>query len=164
METQLSPRIVADPDVFAGQPIVAGTHVTASALVEDIATGKRISQVARAHGVTAADVCAALEFAARRAVESVHVSPDAQQVASVTPAGQSLPPNLIAEAERYGLDPSNVSALGWRLIELQRQLLSSGEPLISSWDELDREVTDLRGEQYPDEGALYEHSSIPVCS
>ena len=49
------------------------------------------------------------------------------------------------EARRLGLDPAHLSLLGRRLLELRAQAIAAGEPLITTWEELDAEIAERRG-------------------
>ncbi len=69
MQRELAPRVVADPAILAGKPIIAGTRISVSALVREIAAGKTIEAVVREHGLSPDDVRAALDYAATRADE-----------------------------------------------------------------------------------------------
>ncbi len=139
MPIQLYPHIVADPDILAGKPIIEGTQVPVSTLVAASAGGNSLDEVAHAHGVTVDDVRAALEFAAQRAGEA---APPDKMAVPADGQSRTSPPE--------GEAPAQLS-LGQRLAELREQVIASGVPLLSSWDELDAEVADRRGERMPDE-------------
>lgn len=55
------------------------------------------------------------------------------------------------EARWLGLGPATLSPLGKKVLALRAQAIASGMPLISSWEDLDREMTEIRGEHYPDD-------------
>ncbi len=58
-------RIVSDPAVMMGKPVVAGTRVTVETLLEEIGDGESIEQVLAAHPrLTRDDVLAAVRFGA----------------------------------------------------------------------------------------------------
>lgn len=61
--------------------------------------------------------------------------------------------DLEEEARRLGLDPAHLSPLGRRLLELRVQAIAAGEPLLTSWEELDAEIAERRGGIYPDADA-----------
>lgn len=42
--------------------------------------------------------------------------------------------------------PGRKTPLGRRLDEIRKRIKASGQPLLSSWEELDRELADRRGE------------------
>jgi uncharacterized protein (DUF433 family) len=151
MQVHLGPRIIADPDILAGTPVIAGTEVPASVLVAAIAAGKTVSQVASEHGVSVEDVRAALEYAAQRAGEPVAASgaaDDGSREGSGTPVGTSALAD--EEARRVGLDPTRLSSLGRRLLELRAQGIAAGEPPLASWEDLDAEIAERRGGGYLD--------------
>ena len=59
-------RIVADPAVMMGKPVIAGTRITVESVLERLAAGESIAQVLDAHAhLTEDDVRAAFAFAAR---------------------------------------------------------------------------------------------------
>lgn len=58
-------RIVVDPDVQHGRPVIKGTRVPVHILVGSIAGGMTVAEVAEEYGVTEEDVKAALEYASR---------------------------------------------------------------------------------------------------
>jgi uncharacterized protein (DUF433 family) len=146
MPIQLYPHIVADQEILAGRPVIEGTQIPVSALVAAVARGESLDEVAREHSVTAADVRAALEFAAQRAGEAI--APDqADHPIDGQSAGATHQGNGQSETVT---DTSGLSPLGRRLGELREQFLASGEPLLS-WDEIDTEVADRRGERTLDD-------------
>lgn len=55
------------------------------------------------------------------------------------------------QARALGLDPAALSPLGRDLLAIRAQGIAAGEPLISSWEELDAEIADRRGARYADE-------------
>lgn len=149
MTTELYPHIVADPGILAGTPVIVGTNVSAGSVVFAIAAGKSPAEVAREYGVTAEDVRRALEFAARRAGEPIAPVPSVSRANS----SDTTPPDdshlAVEEARRLGLDPTRISPLGRRLLELRAEGIASGEPLLATWEELDAEIAERRGDRYP---------------
>jgi len=90
-------------------------------------------------------------------IARIFPSPPAQVVGpiSVSPPGQSieLDARLLERiAERWRETPRAVvpkrrrTPLGRRLDEIRRRIEASGQPLLSSWEEIDRELADRRGE------------------
>ncbi len=61
---KLAPRVVADPAVCHGHPIVAGTRVLVSVVVGQLSSGASVDDVVAEYGVTRDDVLAALAYAA----------------------------------------------------------------------------------------------------
>jgi len=60
----LAPRIVVDPEVRLGKPVIKGTRVPLDVLVGKMAGGMTCEEVAEAYGVAREDVLAALAYAA----------------------------------------------------------------------------------------------------
>ncbi len=148
MQIYLNPRIVADSAILSGKPVIVGTQVPVSRIVEQIAAGQSLAEVARANNVSVDDVRAALEYAATRADEPVAPAyPDDRS--GHAGVGQKVP-TVEEEARNLGLDPATLSPLGRRLVESHVAAIASGERMLSSWDELDAEIAERRGERYPD--------------
>jgi len=60
------PRIVSDPAVMMGKPVVAGTRVTVELILEKAAAGESIEQILESHPrLTREGVLAAFAFAAQ---------------------------------------------------------------------------------------------------
>ena len=60
------PRIVSDPKVMMGKPVVAGTRVTVELILEKLGSGESIEQLLESHPrLTREAVLAALRFAAQ---------------------------------------------------------------------------------------------------
>ena len=58
-------RIVSDPEVMMGKPVVTGTRVTVESILEEIGAGESIEQVLEEHPrLTRDDVLAAVRFGA----------------------------------------------------------------------------------------------------
>lgn len=58
-------RIEIDPDIQHGKPVIQGTRVPVHILVESVAGGMSVEEVAEEYGVESADVQAALRYASR---------------------------------------------------------------------------------------------------
>jgi uncharacterized protein (DUF433 family) len=58
-------RIVIDPHVQHGKPVIKGTRVPVARLVGGLAGGMTVTEVCEAYGVTPEDIRAALEFASQ---------------------------------------------------------------------------------------------------
>ncbi|EQD36919.1 protein containing DUF433, partial [mine drainage metagenome] len=66
-------RVVVDPAVLHGKPVIRGTRVPVSIVVGSLAGGMTFEDVQREYDLTAEDVRAALKFAADlTAEESFH--------------------------------------------------------------------------------------------
>jgi uncharacterized protein (DUF433 family) len=146
---QLYPHITADAGVLSGQPVVEGTAVPVSLLVQQVAAGKSLGEVARDQGITTEEVRAALQYAARLAGEPPEGVRDTSASTPRTAAG-TLSPAAEEEARKMGLDTSNISPLGRDLLELRAQAAADGEQFLSTWEELDAEIADRRGGHYSD--------------
>lgn len=65
--TELLDRIVIDPEIRNGKPVIRGTRITVSDLLEYLAGGMSQEEIlADFHDLTADDIRAALAFAAAR--------------------------------------------------------------------------------------------------
>lgn len=59
-------RIVSDPHVMMGKPVVAGTRITVELILEKLAAGETIEEIVAAHPSLSEDgVRAAIDYAAR---------------------------------------------------------------------------------------------------
>ena len=124
MQFELSPRVVADPALFAGKPIIVGTHALVSSLVRAVAAGNTIEVVAQDFSVTPEDVRAALTYAATRADEAMALGEAPVTPQSVSPAG----------------------TFADRLAALRAQIVASGDPLLD-WDGVATELAERRNER-----------------
>jgi uncharacterized protein (DUF433 family) len=61
---RLRPRIVANPAIHHGKPVIEGTRVPVHVVVGHLAAGTPIDEVADEFGVTKDDILAALAYAA----------------------------------------------------------------------------------------------------
>lgn len=69
-------RIVIDPKVMGGKPVIKGTRVPVQVIVGGLAGGMTAEEVCEEYRVTAEDVQAALAYAAETlAEEKVHALP-----------------------------------------------------------------------------------------
>jgi hypothetical protein len=70
--------------------------------------------------------------------------------ASISPPGRATEKDARAFTETVALWKSvpkrSRTPLGQRLAEIRERIKASGQPLLSSWEELDRELADRRGE------------------
>lgn len=62
-------RIVVDPEVVHGQPVVRGTRVTVAIVVGSLAGGMSFEEVEAEYGITRDDILACLDYAARSVTE-----------------------------------------------------------------------------------------------
>lgn len=58
-------RVVIDPAIRHGKPVIRGTRVPVDILLGSLAAGMTIPELVREYGVTAEDVKAAIAYAAR---------------------------------------------------------------------------------------------------
>ena len=69
MVFQLAPRIVVDPEIRFGRPIIKGTRVPVDLVLAKISGGMTLADVAEEYDLTHADIQAALAYAARVVAE-----------------------------------------------------------------------------------------------
>jgi len=62
---ELLRRIVIDPDVMAGKPVIRGTRITVDLVLELLAAGMSPEEIAKDYKIDVEDVRAALLYAAR---------------------------------------------------------------------------------------------------
>jgi uncharacterized protein (DUF433 family) len=62
---QLAPRIVVDPAIRFGKPIIEGTRVPVDLLLARLSGGMTVAEVAGEYEVTIEDIQAALAYAAQ---------------------------------------------------------------------------------------------------
>lgn len=62
---ELAPRIVVDPAVRFGRPIIQGTRVPVELILAKLSGGMTVQEVASEYEITLEDVRAALAYAAR---------------------------------------------------------------------------------------------------
>lgn len=71
-------RIVIDPAIHHGKPVIRGTRVPVTVVVGGLAGGMTFDEIEREYDITAADIRAALKFVAELAEqESFHPLPAA---------------------------------------------------------------------------------------
>jgi len=58
-------RIVIDPEIRHGKPVIKGTRVPVDIILGSLAGGMSIEEVANEYGITKEDVLAAIEYAAK---------------------------------------------------------------------------------------------------
>jgi uncharacterized protein (DUF433 family) len=64
-ETSKMNRIVVDPKIVHGQPVVQGTRVPVAIIVGSLAGGMTFEEVETEYGVTHEDILACLDYAAQ---------------------------------------------------------------------------------------------------
>lgn len=154
MATVLHPHITADPDVLGGAPVIEGTRILVSAIITRIAGGWGFGKVAAYYGVTEEDVRDALMYASlvtgRPAPEVVPASPEPYVHDPLTADEKKLAEE---EACRLGLDTTNTSPLGWRLLAIRAKGFASGDLQPITWEELQTELDEQRHAHYYDDEA-----------
>jgi uncharacterized protein (DUF433 family) len=65
-------RVVVDPKIQHGKPVIRGTRVPVARLVGGLAGGMTFEQVQEEYGVTAEDIRAALAFAGQLIEQEEH--------------------------------------------------------------------------------------------
>jgi uncharacterized protein (DUF433 family) len=60
----MSDRVVIDPDIQHGKPVICGTRVPISRIIGGLAGGMTYQEIGQEYGVTREDICAALDYAA----------------------------------------------------------------------------------------------------
>ncbi len=72
------PRVISDPTVMMGKPVIAGTRITVELILEKLAAGETIEQLLDAHPrLTPEAIRAALAFA-REALRADVIYPVAE--------------------------------------------------------------------------------------
>ena len=75
------PKIISDPNIMMGKPIITGTRITVEHILEQLAGGRTIEQILEAHPhITREEVQTAITYAAE-SVRLDHTYP-LKQVAS----------------------------------------------------------------------------------
>ena len=70
MESALLKRIVIDPNIMAGKPVIRGTRVPVDAIIHRIAHGEKIEEILEDYPeLTKQDIRAALEYAGSLVIE-----------------------------------------------------------------------------------------------
>ena len=58
-------RIVSDPHVMAGKPVIRGTRITVDMILELLASGMKPEEIAEDYNISLDDIRAALLYAAK---------------------------------------------------------------------------------------------------
>jgi uncharacterized protein (DUF433 family) len=64
MSSEIAPRIVVDPAIRFGKPVIRGTRVPAALIVAKLAGGMTAEEVASEYELSLEDIRAALHYAA----------------------------------------------------------------------------------------------------
>ncbi len=62
---EIAPRIVIDPKIRFGKPVIKGTRIPVDLIIGKIAGGMTIEEVAREYDLRKEDISAALRYAAQ---------------------------------------------------------------------------------------------------
>ena len=62
-------RIIVDPGIVHGQPVVRGTRLPVAIVIGSLAGGMTFEEVEAEHGITRDDILACLDYAARSVSE-----------------------------------------------------------------------------------------------
>lgn len=74
MAVEIAPRIVVDPNIRFGKPVIQGTRVPVELVIAKLSGGMTAEEVAKEYEITREDILAALTYAARiLALEEVQV-------------------------------------------------------------------------------------------
>ena len=65
MRIELAPRIIVDPKVCFGKPVIEGTRVPVEIVVGNLTSGMTVEEVADEYGLALDDVAAAVSFGRR---------------------------------------------------------------------------------------------------
>ena len=66
MEKDIATRIIADPKVMTGKPVIKGTRITVELILRQLAQGIRVEDIIENYPhLTKKDVLAAIDYAAR---------------------------------------------------------------------------------------------------
>ena len=69
MVIEIAPRIVVDPSIRFGRPVIKGTRVPVDLVIAKIAGGMDTDEVTQEYDITIEDVRAALSYAAKLIAE-----------------------------------------------------------------------------------------------
>jgi uncharacterized protein (DUF433 family) len=74
------PHIISDPEIMVGQPIIEGTRITVSLILNELAHGNSVNDIIRNFPhLTRESIKAAIEFA-RESVEDIRAYPAISKV------------------------------------------------------------------------------------
>jgi uncharacterized protein (DUF433 family) len=62
MDSEIRSRILVDPKVCHGRPVICGTRVPVSIIVGSLASGMTADEIVREYAITREDIAAALEY------------------------------------------------------------------------------------------------------
>jgi uncharacterized protein (DUF433 family) len=62
---EIAPRIIIDPEIQGGKPVIKGTRIPVDLVLGKIAGGMTIEELIREYGLKREDIFAALKYAAQ---------------------------------------------------------------------------------------------------
>ncbi|OIP74884.1 MAG: hypothetical protein AUK06_02700 [Parcubacteria group bacterium CG2_30_36_18] len=62
---EIAPRIIIDPEIQGGKPVIKGTRIPVDLVLGKIAGGVTIEELIREYGLKREDIFAALKYAAQ---------------------------------------------------------------------------------------------------
>jgi uncharacterized protein (DUF433 family) len=62
-QTMAKPRIISDPNIMVGKPVIAGTRITVECILEQLAGGRTVEQIMDNYELSREEIQAALEYA-----------------------------------------------------------------------------------------------------
>ncbi|MEK6607563.1 MAG: DUF433 domain-containing protein [Myxococcota bacterium] len=71
---KLAERIVADPEILGGKPVVAGTRISVEFVLGQLGRGIALDDVARDYALSREDILAAIRFAASAVGRDAYVA------------------------------------------------------------------------------------------
>ena len=66
MVVEVAPRIVFDPALQLGKPVIQGTQISVEEIIAKLAAGTTVETLAKTYQITVADIQAALGYAAKK--------------------------------------------------------------------------------------------------
>jgi len=62
---EIAPRIIIDPEIQGGKPVIKGTRIPVDLVLGKIAGGMTVEELMREYGLKKEDIFAVLKYAAR---------------------------------------------------------------------------------------------------
>jgi uncharacterized protein (DUF433 family) len=64
MQVEIAPRIIVDPQIRFGKPVIKGTRVPVALVLAELAGGHPASEIVEEYAISEEDIQAALSYAA----------------------------------------------------------------------------------------------------
>jgi len=135
---KIAPSIVVDPTLYSGKPVIQGTQVLVEEVIAKLAAGVSVETLTETYQITAADIQAALGYAAKKLslsemetlLEESTRAGDYQQFVSLVEAidWATHPPHVLAKAIDLALS-LEMTRLAARLAELGGRLFPDDDRL-----------------------------------